>query len=71
MSIQDIPVSHNKKKKLAKCIKSDTVLIEDEGELILNVSEYLAFKAATLKTPIEDVLGEGILDESAEYIVFS
>lgn len=71
MSIQDIPVSHSKKKKLAKCMSNDTVLVEDEGDFILNVSAYKIFKEETATSPVEDVIGEGVMNDTAEYIVFS
>jgi len=71
MSIQDIAVSHNVKKKLMQAVKDETVLLQDEdGAVVVNVAGYVALKADTGKEPLEDVLGDVVLDLSAEYFVF-
>ena len=71
MSIQDIAVSHNVKKKLLQTVKDETVLFQDEdGALVVNVAGYVALKTDTGTEPLEDVLGEVVLDLSAEYFVF-
>jgi hypothetical protein len=71
MSIQDIAVSHNVKKKLLQAVKDDTVLFQDEdGAVVVNAAGYVALKADTGAEPLEDVLGDVVLDLSAEYFVF-
>ncbi|MEH6591621.1 MAG: hypothetical protein V7746_15280 [Halioglobus sp.] len=71
MSIQDIAVSHNVKKKLLQAVKDQKVLFQDEdGAVIVNVAGYVALKADTGTEPLEDVLGDVILDLSNEYFVF-
>ncbi|MEH6570683.1 MAG: hypothetical protein V7709_16505 [Halioglobus sp.] len=71
MSIQDIAVSHNVKKKLLKAVKDDAVLFQDEdGAVVVNVAGYVALKADTNTEPLENVLGDVVLDLSTEYFVF-
>lgn len=71
MSIQDIAVSHNVKKKLLQAVKNEAVLFQDEdGAVVVNVAAYLALKADKGTEPLESVLGDAVLDLSAEYIVF-
>lgn len=71
MTLQFIDISHNKAKKLIKAITDDTVLIEEEGDVVVKVSAYEALKAETATQPIEDIIGEEVLDFTAEYFVFS
>ncbi len=83
MSIQELTLANNQKKRLQKAIKDEAVLFEDEnGDLVVNVSNYNEFKhelriiRATKKnnlevTPIETIVGEDILDFKVEYFVFS
>lgn len=71
MSIQDISVSHNIQKKLLRAMQDEAVLFRDEdGAVVVNVAGYVAFKANTGTEPLEDVLGDVVLDLSAEYFVF-
>lgn len=71
MSIQDIAVSHNLRKKLLRAVKDEAVLFQDEdGAVVVNVAEYELLKADTGTEPLEDVLGDVVLDESAEFFVF-
>ena len=71
MSIQDIAVSHNVKKKLLRAVKDETVLFQDEdGAVVVSVADYMALKADTGTEPLESVLGDIKLDQSAEYFVF-
>ena len=71
MSIQDIAVSHNVKKKLLQAVKDATVLFQDEdGAVVVNAAGYRVLKAETAAEPLEDVLGDVVLDLSAEYFVF-
>jgi len=71
MSIQDIAVSHNTRKKLLRAVKDEAVLFQDEdGAVVVNVAGYERLKADTGTEPLEDVLGDVVLDESAEFLVF-
>ncbi len=72
MSIQDIAVSHNVKQKLLQAVKEEAVLFQDDdGAVVVNVAGYVALKADTGTEPLEDVLGDVVLDLSAEYFVFA
>lgn len=72
MTIQDIAVSHNTKKKLLRAVKDKAVLFQDEdGAVVVNVAGYVQLRAATGKQPLEDVLGDAVLDLDAEYFVFA
>lgn len=72
MTIQDIAVSQTMKKKLLKSIKDDAILfVEENGDIIVNVAAYQTLKDYKSTTVIEDIVGEDILDNSAEFFVFS
>ncbi len=82
MSIQEVAIANNQKKRLLAVIKDEAVLFKDEnGDLVVNVANYKEFKKElivlkTMKkgvdlTPIETIVGEGVLDSGAEYFVFS
>ncbi|MFT4940282.1 MAG: hypothetical protein ACI88A_003334 [Paraglaciecola sp.] len=71
MSIQDIPISNNQHKKLINAVPDDRILVEgDDGELIVNVSEYKSSKLATKGKIIELIIGDEVLDPNAQYWVF-
>lgn len=77
MSIQDISITNNQKKQLLKAVKDTQILIQEEsGELIVNVKAYSALKnniayKNTGAEPIEEIIGDDVLDFDAEYFVFS
>lgn len=72
MSIQEIAVSHNQKKKLLKSINDDNVIFKDDnGDLVINVAAYLHLKQDTDSTPIETIIGEDMLNFDSEYFLFS
>ncbi len=82
MSIQELSIANNQKKKLLNAVKDKAVLFQDDnGDLVLNVANYKEFKGelrvirATKKNfevePVETILGDDELDFAAEYIVFS
>jgi Tat protein secretion system quality control protein TatD with DNase activity len=71
MSIQDISISNNQHKKLINAVPDDRILVEgDDGELIVNVSEYKSSKLATKGKIIELIIGDEVLDPNAQYWVF-
>lgn len=71
MSLQDIQIANNQRKRLRKAIVDETLLQQDEDELVLNVAAYLDYKASTGESPVENILGDIELDYGAEYIVFN
>ena len=82
MSIQEVSLANNQKKRLLKVIKDPAVLFsEDNGDLVVNAAAYKALKkelsvAKVAKphlnaTPIEEIVGDDVLDFSHEYFVFS
>ena len=71
MSLQDIHIANNQRKRLLKTIVDETLLQQDEDELVLNVAAYLDYKASSGESPVEKILGDIELDYGAEYIVFS
>lgn len=72
MSVQDIALSHNLRKKLRKAITDDSILFEDDnGDLILSMTAYREFSAITNSSAIEELIGHDVLNNDAEFIVFS
>lgn len=71
MSLQDIHIANNQRKRLLKAIDDEDILLEDEGVLVLNVAAYLAYKDMSGESLVEDIVNDSKLDYSAEYIVFN
>jgi len=82
MSIQEVSLANNQKKRLVKVVKDPAVLFsEDNGDLVVNVAAYKALKKELVvakvakphlsAAPIEDIVGKDVLDFSHEYFVFS
>lgn len=71
MSLQDINIANNQRKRLLKAIADEKLLVQDEGALVLNVAAYLDYRASTGESPVEEIVGENELDYGAEFIVFS
>ena len=77
MSIQEITLPNNQKKKLQKGITQESVLFQDDnGDLVVNVEAYQEFKLTVKKNErhllIEAVVGDEVeLDFSVEYFIFS
>jgi hypothetical protein len=71
MSIQDISISNNQHKQLIKAVPNDSILVKgDDGELIVNVSEYQNSKLSKKNQVIELIIGDKVLDPKAHYWVF-
>lgn len=71
MSIQDISISNNQHKKLIKAVTDTSILVEgDNGELIVNVAEYMNSKLAKKDKVIELIMADEALDPEAQYWVF-
>jgi hypothetical protein len=71
MSLQDIHIANNQRKRLLKAIVDEKLLLQDEGALVLNMAAYLSYKALSGESPVEDIVGETELDYRAEYVVFN
>lgn len=72
MSIQEIPLSHNQKKKVLKAINNDNVVFRDEnGDVVVSVEAYLLLKESNDRAPIETIVGEDVLDYDSQYIIFT
>lgn len=72
MSIQDIEVSNNIRKKIITALRDDSVfIIEENGDLIVSVEAYKVFAQRIKRSPLEEILGEELLDFSSEYFVFN
>jgi len=71
MSLQDIHIANNQRKKLLKAIADKELLQQDEGALVLNMVAYVNYKALSGESPVEDIMGDIELDYSAAYIVFN
>lgn len=72
MSIQDITVSNNIRKKIINAVRDDSaIIIEENGDVIISVAAYQEFAQRIKRSPLEEILGEDTLDFSAEYFVFS
>jgi hypothetical protein len=71
MSVQDIYIANNQRKRLLKAIVDEKLLQQDEGTLVLDVAAYLDYKALSSESPVEEIVGDIELDYGAEYIVFS
>jgi ASC-1-like (ASCH) protein len=71
MSLQDIQIANNQRKRLLKAIADEDILQQDEDVLVLSVAAYKSYKDMTGESPIEDIISDAKLDYSAEYIIFN
>jgi hypothetical protein len=71
MSLQEIHIANNQRKRLLKAIVDEKLLQQDEDGLVLNMAAYLSYKALSGESPVEDIVGEIELDYRAEYVVFN
>lgn len=72
MSIQDITVSNNIRKKIINAVRDESaIIVEENGDVIISVAAYQEFAERIKRSPLEEILGEDTLDFSAEYFVFS
>lgn len=72
MSIQEIALSHNQKKKLLKSINDDAVVFKDDnGDIVVKVDAYINLKKDTDSAPIEKIIGDEVLDFDKQYFLFS
>ncbi len=71
MSLQDIHIANNQRKRLLKAIADENLLLQDEGALVLNVAAYLDYRASSGESPVEEIVGDIELDYGAEFIIFN
>ncbi len=71
MSLQDIDIANNQRKRLLKAIVDQKILQQDEDALVLNVAAYIDYKTSSCESPVEKIVGDIELDYGADYIVFS
>ena len=71
MSLQDIHIANNQRKRLLKAIVDEKLLQQDEDTLVLDVAAYLDYKASSSESPVEEIIGDIELDYNAEYIIFN
>ena len=72
MSIKEVEISHNQKKKLLKSLINDSVFFKDDnGDVVVNVENYLALQKGSDADAIETIIGDNILDFNNKYFVFS
>jgi hypothetical protein len=71
MSLQDIHIANNQRKRLLKAIVDEKLLQQDEDALVLDVAAYLNYKTLSGESPVEEILGDIELQYGAEYIIFN
>lgn len=72
MSIQEIALSHNQKKKLLKAIDDENIIFKDDnGDVVVNVEAYANLKQLTGSELIEAIIGDETLDFDSQYFIFS
>ena len=71
MSIQDIAVSHNTRKRLIRAVTDESVLFQDDdGAVVVDAARYEDFKTDTGSEPLEDLLGDDVMEVGVEFFVF-
>jgi hypothetical protein len=69
--MQEIAVTNNQKKKILRAIRDQDVVFQDEnGDVIVSVAAYIAYKEATEEQPLEDLLDDQELADNTEFLVF-
>jgi hypothetical protein len=72
MSIQEISLSQNQKKKLLKSINDEGIAFKDDnGDIVVKVEAYINLKQGSDSAPVEDIIGDVILDFDSQYFLFS
>ena len=72
MSIQEIALSHNQKKKLLSAINDEDVAFKDDnGDVVVSVEAYLTLKQCSDLETIEAIIGDETLDFDKQYFLFS
>ncbi|MET4692229.1 hypothetical protein [Endozoicomonas lisbonensis] len=71
MSIKDIPLSNNQKKRLLACVKDQSIFFQDEnGDIVVDTQAYKVLKERLQQSPIEELLKLDDLETLADYVVF-
>lgn len=72
MNIKEIAITSNVRKKIQKAVKNTSIIFEDEnGDVVVNVAAYTENTAHTERFPLEDILGEDVLDYDVEFWIFN
>ncbi len=72
MSIQEIALSQNQKKKLLKSIGDESIAFKDDnGDIVVNVKAYSDLKQDSDSAPIEEIIDDVSLDFDSQYFLFS
>jgi len=72
MTIQDIEVSNNIRKKIITAVRDEaSIVVEEGGDVIISVEAYNEFAKKIKRSPLLEILGDDVLDFSSEYFVFS
>jgi hypothetical protein len=72
MNIKEIAITSNVRKKIQKAVKNTSIIFEDEnGDIVVNVAAYTENTAHTERFPLEEILGEDVLDYDVEFWVFN
>lgn len=68
--LKEINVSHHQKKKIIKAIHDDKVmLVEDNGDVVINVSAYPDFVERSGADPLKTILAIDAFENDLEYLV--
>lgn len=70
--IQEISVTNNQKKAIITALKrrKSAYMVDENGDLIVEIEAYEDFMDEFDRSPIEDLLGDDVLDYSQEFWVF-
>lgn len=70
--IQEISVTNNQKKAIITALKrrKSAYMVDDNGDLMVEIEAYEDFMDEFDRSPIEDLLGDDVLDYSMEFWVF-
>lgn len=72
MTIQDIEVSNNIRKKIITAVRDKaSIVVEENGDVVISVEAYNIFAKNIKRSPLLEILGDDVLDFSAEYFVFN
>jgi len=72
MTIQDIEVSNNIRKKIITAVRDEaSIVVEENGDVIISVEAYKVFAKNIKRSPLLEILGDDVLDFSVEYFVFN
>jgi hypothetical protein len=70
--IQEISVTNNQKKAIITALKrrKSAYMVDENGDLMVEIEAYEDFMDEFDRSPIEDLLGDDVLDYTQEFWVF-